>query len=187
MTIHRLYHAGGHTSNPDTAIFPAAEVTETNPVTRVSGHRENVGYGIERAIDTRKPVNYGPSFGWRNQDAVRHYLNLNPVVVDDTVQLVVIPPRTALQGIAWAVDEALVGVSFDIEEVFSGAVIATGLGAALGSDFVPAPIVGPPALPVWHDTENRIFQVRFTAVPAEGIEGLSFKISAVVFDPFTGK
>lgn len=176
MTYHWLQHGGPVTRNPNQEMYPAAKITQAEPL-RQAAHKEPIAFGNTRLFD------FSQKDG-RRQAGLQQYLdraaaNGTPLQQGDIVGACACPAQAILLGYAWAVENPEPGVTFKIKTHFGGQTLATVDGSVAGSD---GKLLGSP---VWLK-DNELLDLEFTSFPANGVSDLRFWVTPILLVPKVG-
>jgi len=176
MAEHNLFLGGGHTTNPDYAMFPAASITATQAVDAAT-HKNAQLVAINRIVDLTA------------DDATRFYFDNNPTADDanEIWNVGIIPQGAIVLGYYYEIINPVTGLTltFRVKNINSAATtnIAAGVSAAAAtSGYVNsgAGLVG--LMPY-----NHYLQIVPTAVPVGGIADLRLNVMAICIIPFSGQ
>lgn len=210
MSFHHLYHGGYTTQfrqlypqnmsigAPDDCAGNCPIPSDPNAAPdldvagyEVAGHKTEVAFGISRTLDFY-PALVDDSYelngncvvagqaNSRIQIGLQQYLKCFTIAEDDVIGMSIIPAESVMIGTWVKVESAEAGVSFDVIEQRSGAVIGSVDASTTGTYWFPTA-----AADQFH-VGNRLVALEVKAWPTELPKNLRITVSPVVFAPDTG-
>lgn len=156
--------------------------------TEAAGHKIHVAYGLSRTLDfypalidtgytLRQDCLVPTENTGRLQVGLQQYLACHPLVENDVIYPVVLPPDCFVFGVYWKVEVPEEGVTFTLASVREG-IPSTAINAA-------TPASGWIAVNQWNERADAL-TLTVTALPAEILTRLRLTISPVILQPDTG-
>lgn len=171
MAYHRLYHGGLPVNNPEYAMYPAAQINQTDVLPQAA-HKAPIYFGNTRLFDfTQKDI--------YRQAGLQQYLDANPIAQGDVIGASACSAPALLHGFAWGVEVAEAGVSMAATLHYQGTTLDTIDGSVVGSNCKLL------ATPVWLAASD-IVDLTLTAWPANGVGDLRFWVTPLLIVPQRG-